>query len=1017
MRQAIVLLFAVFLGTGLSSRAQTITKPLAKNFQRCYTTERMNQFRRTHPNAETVQQFETWLAQKIKARRNAQQRPLADYIIPVIFHVIHNGEAVGTSPNLDAGYIQEQLLQLNKDFANASNSPYPVAAAAGIQFVMAQNGPSATSLAEPGIERINRNDKGWSDYNSGWDIDYIDATVKPASIWDPNNYLNVWILPQFSTSTTDLLGFSTVPSSSTLEGLNDNETSTTAGIVILTRTVGSAFVPQSCDVGYGQGKTLTHEAGHFFGLRHIWGDEDCGTDFCDDTPVHFTLNNGVPTHPKPNQCGTPDEMFENYMDYSDDVVLNTFTSNQVERMQTVMVNSPRRLSLTTSSAGGVIVTGSNQISFINCSGNLNVSEKGINASYPRYKDVSLTLNVEDKATGPATVSLSASGTAISGRHYELLTPTVVFAEGDKFKPVNVRIFDNAEVDGDRTIVLNYTISGTGVSAGTNSQSVTFSLFDDDNMRIGENAINLLNEHFESPVGTRGLPSGWNLLTSTNYVNQFVASTNGNAGGSGLAAHITNNITTKPNTYTKGVVGAAVLQTPVIDASSVQALGNLSFRYRVRGLEDNDDAIVTYASAAALSGPFYYYGDSPGLTGYGPYSSNTATIANTPVIAGPSTLENRKFSICFYWETGALTNGSDPGFNVDDVVLSATPFPVETSVSSGYTFDLVAASALNNFKSTNNKAIASILNPSVNINGVKAEVIQAGSGNTPIVTGTGNFLRSQKVFRISTVNASPAVSYQATLFFTAAELAAWGADRLNLKILKVKDGVDLGGTLDVNNAELITPTVSEDVEGGFVSYTGNFTGFSQFMVVSPLTTLPVTFISFDATALEKNIRLTWHTASETNNKGYFVERSEDGVSYKEVGWVNGNGTVATGSGYEFMDNFAQPGINYYYRLRQVDINNRQVYSPVRNARLRGVSGFTLRVSPNPAKGFVNIFVTGSSGKATIELIGASGQKLVQRTGVNVSGASYKLALNGLARGVYTVMVYLPEGVLSKRIAVQ
>jgi hypothetical protein len=73
------------------------------------------------------------------------------------------------------------------------------------------------------------------------------------------------------------------------------------------------------------------------------------------------------------------------MDYTDDILLNTFTTNQVDRMQTVMLNSPRRVSLATSNVGAVVPTGSNRISFINCSGSFNVTEAGQMAAYPQDK--------------------------------------------------------------------------------------------------------------------------------------------------------------------------------------------------------------------------------------------------------------------------------------------------------------------------------------------------------------------------------------------------------------------------------------------------------------------------------------------------------------------------------------------------------------------------------------------------------------------------------------------------------
>lgn len=88
---------------------------------------------------------------------------------------------------------------------------------------------------------------------------------------------------------------------------------------------------------------MTHEVGHMFGLRHIWGDGDCSVDdFCADTPnCDSDFYAGFPTCSAPTQCGNTRQI-ENYMDYSDDGCMNIFTQDQKDRMLAVLMNSPRR---------------------------------------------------------------------------------------------------------------------------------------------------------------------------------------------------------------------------------------------------------------------------------------------------------------------------------------------------------------------------------------------------------------------------------------------------------------------------------------------------------------------------------------------------------------------------------------------------------------------------------------------------------------------------------------------------
>lgn len=1016
--QKILTVLAFFVLAGLSSSSQLIATKSTKSFIRCYTVERINEINKSKPNIETDAQFENWMGQKIKDRKqSALQRPLSgNFTIPVVFHIIHNGEAAGTSANLAASYVQQQLLQLNKDFANVSNSQYSVSAASGIQFVLAQNDPFANVLAEPGIDRIDRNTKSWTDYSTTpWTPSYIDANVKPNSTWNSSNYYNIWVIPDLSIGTsTGILGYATFPSSSTLTGLNNNETATSAGVVIATATVGSVFIPGNCDFGYGLGKTLSHETGHFLGLRHIWGDTNCGNDFCSDTPIHQEANFGKPTHPKINSCGTADEMFENYMDYCDDEVLNTFTANQVDRMQTVMLNSPRRVSLAVSTVGGVTPVSSNQISFTVCSGVVNISEAGAVGTNPRYRDVNLTLNVDDKATGNATVNISVTGNAVNNFHYQLLTPVLNYAAGDQFKNVRIRIFDNAEVDGLKTLTVSYAVSGTGVTAGASANTVNFKISDNDFVVLGSSQVAIYSENF----GTNGglFPAGGWLsgsFISPAGPNFWRVGSNGGADIADQALYITNNTATKTLTYTPTAVSDAVVVTPKVTTKGYTD-ATLSFTYKCNGEEDAD-GIWDFGSLmySFNNSSFSTLVDNLGER-YTYVSTPVATTTGNIIL--PGNLQDTSFAIAFRWKNDDNT-GNDPPFLVDDILVNATPYQIETGIGSSYGFDVRSGAAVNNFKSAANKVIATIKNTSASLSGVKAQIIQAGTGNVAFNTSLGSYLRTQKVFQISPTVANTTATYQATLYFTTAELAVWGADRLNLKILKVKEGVSLSSILNFNNAELITPTVVENVAGGYIAYTGDFTGFSQFILVSPLTVLPVSLVSFQATAADNNIQLVWRTSQENNNRGFQVERSLDGINFKQIGWVNGNGTTSLTSTYNFTDNFVQSNITYYYRLLQIDVDDRQVYSQVRNARLKADAGIKISVNPNPAKEFVNLVISGSSNRASIELLNAAGQKLLQRTEINTSNGAYNLPLPMLSKGIYTIMIYLPEGAFARKIIIQ
>ncbi len=97
------------------------------------------------------------------------------------------------------------------------------------------------------------------------------------------------------------------------------------------------------------GRTTTHEVGHYLGLRHIWGDQNCGNDFVADTPTQQTSSSGCPNHPRPT-CGNTGDNFQNYMDYTNDACMFMFTNGQKAVMQNVMATANRRSTLNAASA-------------------------------------------------------------------------------------------------------------------------------------------------------------------------------------------------------------------------------------------------------------------------------------------------------------------------------------------------------------------------------------------------------------------------------------------------------------------------------------------------------------------------------------------------------------------------------------------------------------------------------------------------------------------------------------------
>ena len=295
---------------------------------------------------ETQDQFEQWMQKRIadnKLRTQQTGRIEANtYTIPVVVHVIHNGELVGAGTNIPDAQIISQIQVINDDYkrlnADKTNTPSEFQTVAGsidIQFVLAKQDPEG--LATNGITRTLGTKTSWTVSDN--------AEFKALSYWPAENYLNLWVI----NLSGSIIGYAQLPVSSQLPGLEDSSNDRlTDGVIVDYQTFGStAGGSFNLDAAFNKGRTATHEIGHFLGLRHIWGDgSNCATDYVDDTPAQSASTNGCPTNPQ-TSCSAH-KMFQNYMDYSNDVCMNIFTQGQVGRMVVVLQSSPRRASLLTS---------------------------------------------------------------------------------------------------------------------------------------------------------------------------------------------------------------------------------------------------------------------------------------------------------------------------------------------------------------------------------------------------------------------------------------------------------------------------------------------------------------------------------------------------------------------------------------------------------------------------------------------------------------------------------------------
>lgn len=334
-------LFFAFLLSSIVTIAQ-------ENFDRCATDEYNKMLLKKYPNMMGSKAFEKNLSKQIKINTlkgsnvNGTSNRRIVYTIPVVVHVIHNGEPIGTGTNISDAQVLSQIQVLNEDYRRMSGTrgfnTHPDGADVEVEFCLAQQTPDG--CVTNGINRINMSATSTSWSGPGGNTDTV---LKPATIWDASKYMNMWSV-NFSDSS--LLGFAQFPGGP----------ANTDGVVANYSSFGTDDDPNVTLSGiFNLGRTMTHEVGHYLGLYHTFQGgctEIGGGDLCADTPPvassssnTSTCNTGNDSCPTP--AGFPD-MVENYMDYSQDSCMNVFTNDQKARVIATITSAANRPTTATS---------------------------------------------------------------------------------------------------------------------------------------------------------------------------------------------------------------------------------------------------------------------------------------------------------------------------------------------------------------------------------------------------------------------------------------------------------------------------------------------------------------------------------------------------------------------------------------------------------------------------------------------------------------------------------------------
>lgn len=756
---------------------------------RCATVE-YNNHRKLNGKAVSDQVFEEWLAPKIQEIKKLRQARMLPSVIriPVVVHVIHNGDPLGTGENIAEGQVLSQIQVFNEDFRKLTGTPGDGAGVdTTIEFCLAQVDPNGNPTN--GIDRVNL---VTASYTSMAAIE----GAKAATIWDPTKYLNCWTF-RFGGGMSGILGYAQFPTGSGLDGMpaddcvdDSGSGASTDGVVCNFNTWGSRTIFPAGTYGgtqYDKGRTMTHEVGHMLGLRHTWGDGDCTVDdFCADTPnCDSDFYAGLPSCSAPFQCGNTRQI-ENYMDYSDDGCMNIFTQDQKDRMLAVMMNSPRRDDLLYSNVCDA-VPNTPYIQFKREACLDRQPKSVIEGNGCSYTEFTIPLSIDMAPTQNATVTFSidpSSGADLGD--IQIMTPSVTFNAGSTADQNLVfRVLNDNVVEFDEELMITFSVNANGGNAAENPKGNIYSLtiINDDSAIGGVVTEQVFYDSFESYADwTLGNVGGWttyDLDGNTTYTHDTYDFPNEGYVGSYI---IFNSSTTTPS-----ALGTA-------HDAHTGSKGYYCFNEDVAPFANNDWAITPQISLGSNSElRFWAKSLTDNYNGGERFNvlvstTNTLTTSFTKISINPYTIPPLDWTEYVYdlsaydgqniYIAIQCVSSDEFIFMLDDVeVISDVTISVQTAVdmvTAGQTN--LSGSGLSNFRdSSNGNIIGGIqVNDASNYGCTDMYVSSAGTGATQY-GGSTNLLdyRMDKQFSVEPSNIVAGNS-TITFYFTEAEIAGWEA---------------------------------------------------------------------------------------------------------------------------------------------------------------------------------------------------------------------------------------------------
>jgi hypothetical protein len=278
-------------------------------------------------------------------------------------------------------------------------------------------------------------------------------------------------------------------------------------------------------------------------------------------------------------------------------------------------------------------------------------------------------------------------------------------------------------------------------------------------------------------------------------------------------------------------------------------------------------------------------------------------------------------------------------------------------------------------------------------------------NSPLTSGTYDITLNARGY-----SNAPSNVYSLGVIKRANPSSTWlGCGNLN--------GVAQSSTLGAHS------NATQSMSGGVASAkrTG-VGGFSDFAIGIPSNNiaLPVKLLYLTAKVIDNNyIRLNWATASETDNSGFDIERSANGIEFEKIGFITGHGSTSDQNEYKLEDKQVTSNTIYYYRLKQIDIDSKFEYSNIVSASLTDRDGIVIEaLRPNPASSHVSIdIIANDQQSVSVSVTDMLGREVLSQTlSLNSGFNSTQLDLRQVSVGSYIVSIRSEIGSFTSKLTI-